>query len=102
MEIFYPVAALVALTFAVLFLTGFVRLRAAFAGRVKGRDFRYGESRDVPGDVSIPNRNLYVALRFAHTAVHLTYNNVLHRLIVFATSNLVLIAIWVRFIWQLR
>ena len=74
MEIFYPVAALVALTFAVLFLTGFVRLRAAFAG----------------------------ALRFAHTAVHLTYNNVLHRLIVFATSNLVLIAIWVRFIWQLR
>ena len=135
MEIFYPVAALAALTFAVLFLTAFVRFRAAFAGRVKGRDFRYGESRDVPGDVSIPNRNLmnlletpllfyvvcvalfatrtvdaaalmlawiYVALRFAHTAVHLTYNNVFHRLLVFAAGNLVLIAIWVRFIWQLR
>src|ERR1700722_2619821 len=28
----------------------------------------------------------YVALRTAHSAVHLTYNNVYHRLIVFAVS----------------
>lgn len=38
---------------------------------------------------------LYVALRVAHSLVHLTYNDVLHRLVVFATSNAVLTALWV-------
>lgn len=38
---------------------------------------------------------LYVALRLAHSFVHLTYNHVIHRLVVFASSNLVLIALWV-------
>jgi hypothetical protein len=40
---------------------------------------------------------LYVGLRFVHTAIHLTYNNVVHRLIPFAASNVVLIAMWVIF-----
>ena len=39
----------------------------------------------------------YVALRVIHSLVHLTYNNVLHRLGVFAISNFVLAAIWVVF-----
>jgi hypothetical protein len=39
---------------------------------------------------------LYVALRCVHSLVHLTYNNVIHRLIVFATSNVVLSVLWVR------
>lgn len=37
----------------------------------------------------------FVALRIAHSGVHLTYNNVMHRLGFFATGNLVLIALWV-------
>ena len=37
----------------------------------------------------------YVALRVAHSIVHLTYNNVIHRLIVFAISNTVLLVLWV-------
>ena len=37
---------------------------------------------------------LYVALRVLHTLIHLLYNNVLHRLIAFAASNFVLVAIW--------
>ncbi|WP_295983115.1 MAPEG family protein [uncultured Variovorax sp.] len=37
----------------------------------------------------------YVGLRALHTAVHLTYNHVLHRLGVFAASNVVLVALWV-------
>lgn len=37
----------------------------------------------------------YVGLRAVHSAVHLTYNHVLHRLVVFAASNLVLTALWV-------
>lgn len=37
----------------------------------------------------------YVGLRALHTAVHLTYNHVLHRLGVFAASNVVLVALWI-------
>jgi len=39
---------------------------------------------------------LYVGLRVVHSAIHVTYNNVFHRLVVFATSVFVLFAIWVR------
>ena len=40
---------------------------------------------------------LYFALRVAHSAVHLTYNNVFHRLAAYAASTIVLAALWVRF-----
>ena len=36
----------------------------------------------------------YVGLRLAHSAIHLTYNRVRHRLIAFAASNLALIMLW--------
>ena len=39
----------------------------------------------------------YVALRFVHSAIHLTYNDVSHRLLPFAVSNGVLVAYWVVF-----
>lgn len=38
----------------------------------------------------------YVALRIAHSLVHLTYNNVFHRLRVYAASIAALMALWVR------
>jgi len=37
----------------------------------------------------------YVGLRALHSLVHLTYNDVMHRLAVFATSNVVLAALWI-------
>jgi hypothetical protein len=37
----------------------------------------------------------YVLLRVFHSLVHLSYNNVLHRLAVFALSNVVLAMLWV-------
>ena len=37
----------------------------------------------------------YVAARVAHSMVHLTYNNVMHRFRAFALSNAVLLALWV-------
>ena len=40
---------------------------------------------------------VYVALRAVHTLIHVSYNNVMHRLIVFAASNLVLGALWAMF-----
>ena len=128
--ILWPMGALVALTFAVQLLIPIRRFRAAFARRVTAADFRYGESANVPGEVSIPNRNYmnlfeapvlfyvacltlyvtghvdtvvvalawaFVALRAAHSAVHLTYNNVMHRLTFFALGNVVLVALWIRF-----
>jgi hypothetical protein len=37
----------------------------------------------------------YVGLRAVHSAIHLTYNNVIHRLAAFAVSNGILAALWV-------
>jgi hypothetical protein len=128
--ILWPACALAGLTFVVLLVIPFVRFRAAFAGKITGEDFRFGESSRVPPEVSVPNRNYmnllelpmlfyvvclalfvtgladtymlglawaYVALRAAHSLVHLTYNKVFHRLTLFALSNVVLISLWIRF-----
>jgi hypothetical protein len=108
------------LTFAVLVMIPLRRFRAGAAGEIVRDDFKFGESANVPGNVSIPNRNsmnllelpvlfyigslrflvagkvdavvlgvawLYVGLRIVRSLIHLTYNNVMHRLIPFATSN---------------
>jgi hypothetical protein len=129
--IFYPVAALAALTFAVAVRMYFARVGAARRRRVRVGDFRLGESANVPADVELPNRNfmnlfempvlfcvvciiffvtntvdglaltlawLYVAFRIAHSLVHLSYNNVIHRLAAFSASNVVLFALWVRLV----
>ena len=134
-SIFFPVIALVALTFVVLLIIPYKRIKAARMGLVKARDFKFGESANVPGDVSIPNRNLmnllempilfyvacvtlyvtnkvgatmlslawlYFALRAGHSLVHLTYNRVLHRLAVYAASNVVLAVIWIRIFQALK
>jgi len=41
---------------------------------------------------------LYVALRIVHSAIHVTYNRVRHRLIAFAASNVVLVMFWTNLI----
>lgn len=40
---------------------------------------------------------VYVALRFVHTFVHLSYNKILHRFLTYAASNVVLVGMWLRF-----
>lgn len=40
---------------------------------------------------------LYVALRFVHTFIHLSYNKILHRFSSYAASNVVLLALWLGF-----
>ena len=37
----------------------------------------------------------YVALRVVHSAIHLSYNHVVHRLTAFALSNVALVLLWV-------
>ena len=55
--ILYPMFALAAWTLCVLLLIPLVRSRAALRREIVVDDFRYGESPNVPGTVSIPNRN---------------------------------------------
>ena len=43
---------------------------------------------------------VYVALRYAHSLIHLTYNNVLHRGIPYLLSTFILGLVWLRVIYQ--
>lgn len=45
---------------------------------------------------------VYVALRIIHSLIHLTYNNVIHRLLAFASSNVALVTMWVFLFIKLR
>ena len=40
---------------------------------------------------------IYVGLRLAHSLVHITYNRVVHRLLLFAASSFLLMAMWIGF-----
>jgi hypothetical protein len=42
---------------------------------------------------------IFVGLRMAHSLVHVGYNNVVHRLLVFTASNFVLVKLWYE-LWQ--
>ncbi|NRR34353.1 MAPEG family protein [Oxalobacteraceae bacterium] len=49
---------------------------------------------------SVPPLALYLAwaytgLRIAHSCIHMSYNNVWHRLIVFTLSNMTLASLWI-------
>ncbi|HTQ98869.1 MAG TPA: MAPEG family protein [Candidatus Acidoferrum sp.] len=57
-HILFPMLALMGWTFLVLIQIPIRRFRAGFQRRVSADDFKYGESARVPGDVSLPNRNL--------------------------------------------
>jgi hypothetical protein len=43
----------------------------------------------------------YVALRYLHSFIHLGYNNVMHRFVVYMLSSLILWAMWLTFTWEL-
>lgn len=49
---------------------------------------------DYPGRIMLILAWLYVATRLVHSLIHLSYNNVIHRLGAFSLSNLVLLAMW--------
>jgi len=126
-ELLLPMLALVGWTLIVLLGVPIQRFKAAKNKSVTVKDFKYGESPDVPSEACIANRNfmnllevpllfyvlsiiqfitnapveyflplawLFVLLRIIHSAVHLSYNNVMHRMGVFAISNIVLMVMW--------
>ena len=129
-QIFGPMIAQAALTFAVLLMLPVARFRAVKAGKATPADFRVGESARVPPEAAVFNRNYanlfespvlffvvclalhvtggvdrtaltlawaFVGFRVLHSAVHLTYNNVMHRLALFVLSVSALAALWVWF-----
>jgi len=120
-HILYPMMALVALTFAALLLIPYRRFKAGREGRVTAEVSLPNRnlinllempvlfyvacltayvSHAVSGTL-VGLAWAYVALRLAHSAVHLTYNKVVHRLTVYAASNAVLVVIWVRLFFSL-
>lgn len=52
----------------------------------------------IDDNIFITQGWLYFLLRAAHSFIHLSYNNVRHRVIPFALSNVVLVTIWLRII----
>jgi hypothetical protein len=42
---------------------------------------------------------IYVTSRYVHSFIHITYNQVVHRFLVFVFSIFVLVAMWVRLGW---
>jgi hypothetical protein len=57
LDMLCPLFALAAWTFLVLLLIPFVRVRSVRRREIGPNDFKFGESRAVPPNVSIPNRN---------------------------------------------
>jgi hypothetical protein len=123
-----PALALGFWTFIVLIMIPIVRFHAVGQKQAKAKDFKLGESDNLPDYVRLPNRNymnllelpilfyfitiiiymtgisndllitlawVYFALRVVHSIVHIFYNNVLLRLAAFASSNVILLVIWV-------
>lgn len=40
----------------------------------------------------------FVALRYIHSYIHITYNHVLHRLAAFAVSGFILLSMWIKIV----
>ena len=55
----------------------------------------YVTGRVAPGVVSLAWA--FVGLRLVHSVIHLTYNRVFHRFLAFASSNIVLLVLWIQF-----
>lgn len=49
---------------------------------------------DQTGQLAVISAWVFVAARVVHSIIHLSYNNVLHRLVVFAIGNLSVLVMW--------
>ena len=49
---------------------------------------------DQTGQLPIISAWIFVAARVMHSIIHLSYNNVLHRLVIFAIGNLSVLVMW--------
>lgn len=49
---------------------------------------------DQTGQLPVISAWIFVAARVIHSLIHLSYNNVLHRMVVFAIGNLSVLVMW--------
>ena len=52
-------------------------------------------SLDISSTLPITFAWVFVAARFIHSCIHLTYNNVLHRVVAFGFGNLAVLGMWI-------
>lgn len=111
--IFLPALLLMFWTLTVLLVVPVRRVKAVMDKRLTPRDFSHGESARVPvlfyamvlmtyltglvNDVTVGLAWAYVALRFVHSGIYITYNHVRHRALVFGTSN-VLVSVMICYV----
>ena len=81
LSILFPMVALATLTFSVLLL-------------IPLRRFRAGRASLIAYATALALAWTYVGLRLVHSAIHVTYNRVRHRLVAFGASNVALIMLW--------
>lgn len=123
-SILYPVFALVAWTFVVLLAVAGLRLtskvhpshfalgeseKVPLRARLANRNYMnllelpmlfYAVcvllySANAASGTAVQLAWVYVILRIVHSVVHISYNNVIHRLLAFATGNFVLMGLWI-------
>jgi len=119
-SIFVPVGLLAFWTFGVLLLIPFRRLRAtapAESNELPAADRAIMHLFELPvlfyvvclmffvsklvTPVVMDLAWAYAGFRIAQTVVHVTYDNVTHRLTMFAVSNFILVALWIMFFFPL-
>lgn len=126
---FYPMFAMVILTFIVAFYTLALRINAVKSKQVSIGYFRLNKgSEEPPAHITAAANHFsnlfempllfyvtcllvmsihlqgsllqglawaFVATRVLHAIIHLTYNNVLHRMLAFVAGNLCVLAMWI-------
>lgn len=126
---FYPMFAMVLLTFIVLLINFIWRVRAVRGRQVSIKYFRVFDGVDAPEHIKAGARHYancfelpvlfyvaclvamllqqqqsvilitlawaFVAFRVVHAVIHMTYNNVLHRMTAFWGGVLVLLGMWI-------
>ena len=133
-RILYPIFALAALTFCVLFRMGWLRNQAVRQRRVPIKFYRTYDVGHEPEDMRVLTRHfinlfeapvlfytgvllcyvtqststlmimlawLYVALRLVHSVIHLSYNNIQHRFVVYGLSWVVMLVFWLLLFFRL-
>lgn len=55
---------------------------------------------DLQGSLAVACAWAFVAARLAHTFIHLGYNNVLHRLVVFGLANFAALVMWIAIVLE--
>lgn len=128
-SLIYPVAAMVFLTFSMLSLMLYYRIKAVRMRQLSPRYFKLNKGENVPDHLVAITQNyenlleipilfyivciiaiilnqsaeyfmlhawVYVILRIFHSIIHTTYNHIVHRLLVFLLSCLVLVSMWIK------